>query len=116
MGVSIPANTLSRLAKAEATQKSAGKAPGAALKNSLEALLSKATLPKLSQKPDLRGFTKILIKDARKVDGPRIDAWYNPKTGTVFKQATSAGMAGPKTSWSGPSQLDERPTHQWRPR
>ena len=93
---------------ARATTVRTASAPSAAVKKQIAAYLEKAKLPALSKKPDLKGFTKMLIKDSRMLDGPRIDAWYNPKTAAVIKEVTGSGMGGPQTIgpfWFGPGHL-----------
>src|SRR5687768_2137947 len=78
------------------------------LQKDLALFLADNELPKLSSKPDLRGFQQILIEDARPVDGDRVDAWFNAKTREVYKEVTGSGFGGPEgigPFWYGPATV-----------
>lgn len=85
--------------------------PTRSLVKVLDAYLADAKLPKLAKKPKLEGFTEILVRDGRLFDGAKEVAFYNNKTGQVYREVTGSGMGGPSTVgpfYYGPGTVDAK--------
>lgn len=65
----------------------------------------------LAKAPNVKSLHPLFLQDMRMVDGPRLDAYLNPKKSEFFLKITGAGMGGPHTVgpfWHGPFKFDAK--------